>query len=236
MEQQGATGKRRIMCYADSLTWGWVPVENAVPTHRYPYEQRWTGVMAAELGDGYEIVEEALSGRTTAVDDPTDPRLNGASYLPSALASHLPLDLVILLLGTNDTKVYFHRSPFEIAAGVSILIDQIAKSMGGVGTAYPAPQVLLVAPPPLGTMQHTWFAELFRGGLEKSAELAHHYEALATFLGIPFLNAGEVTSTDGVDGIHFTAENNEALGKALARKVEELALGGNAPAGPPTAS
>ncbi len=75
-----------------------------------------------------------------------------------------------------------------------------------------------------------------KGNLEKSAELAHHYGALATFLGIPFLNAGEVTSTDGVDGIHFTAENNEALGKALARKVEELALEGSAPAGPPTAS
>jgi lysophospholipase L1-like esterase len=227
--------KKRIMCYADSLTWGWVPVENAVPTHRYPYEQRWTGVMAAELGDGYEIVEEALSGRTTAVDDPTDPRLNGASYLPSALASHLPLDLVIFLLGSNDTKVYFHRSPFEIAAGMAILIDQVAKSAGGVGTAYPAPQVLLVAPPPLARMQHTWFAELFKGGLEKSAELAHHYEALATFLGIPFLNAGEVISTGGVDGIHLTAENNEALGKAIARKVEEIDLGGAPPAGAPTA-
>ena len=227
--------KKRIMFYADSLTWGWVPMDNAVPTHRYPFEQRWTGVMAAELGDGYEIVEEALSGRTTAVDDPTDPRLNGASYLPSALASHLPLDLVILFLGTNDTKVYFNRSPFEIAAGVSVLIDQIAKSAGGVGTAYPAPQVLLVAPPPLGTFQHTWFAELFRGGLEKSAELARHYEALATFLGIPFINAGEVTSTGGVDGIHFTAENNEALGRALARKVEALNLGDAPPAGTPTA-
>ena len=115
--------KRRILCYGDSLTWGWVPMDNAVPTRRYPYERRWTGVMAAELGDGYEIVEEALSGRTTAVDDPTDPRLNGASYLSSALASHLPLDLVILLVGTNDTKVHFHRSPFEIAASMSILID-----------------------------------------------------------------------------------------------------------------
>ena len=162
--------------------------------------------------------------------------VNGARYLPSALASHLPLDLVILLLGTNDTKVYFHRSPFEIAAGMAILIDQVAKSAGGVGTAYPAPQVLLVAPPPLGTMQHAWFAELFRGGLEKSAELAYHYEALATFLGIPFLNAGEVISTGGVDGIHFTAENNEALGKAIARKVEALNLGGAPPAGAPTAS
>ena len=162
--------KTRILCYRDSLTWGWVPMDNAVPTHRYPYEQRWTGVMAAEIGDGYEIVEEALSGRTTNVDDPTDPRLNGASYLPSSLASHLPLDLVILLVGTNDTKVYFRRSPFEIAAGVSVLIDQIAKSTGGVGTAYPAPQVLLVAPPPLGTMQHMWFrAVQGRPGEERRA-------------------------------------------------------------------
>jgi len=110
MEQRGTAEKRRILCYGDSLTWGWVPMDNAVPTHRYPFEQRWTGVMAAELGDGYEIVEEALSGRTTAVDDPTDPRLNGASYLPSALASHLPLDLVIILLGSNDTEVYFDRT------------------------------------------------------------------------------------------------------------------------------
>ena len=230
------TEKKRILFYGDSLTWGWVPMDNAVPTHRYPFEQRLTGVMARELGDGYEIVEEALSGRTTAVDDPTDPRLNGASYLPSALASHLPLDLVIILLGSNDTKVYFHRSPFEIAAGMSVLIDQVAKSAGGVGTAYPAPQVLLVAPPPLGAMPHAWFAELFKGGLEKSAELAHHYRALATFLGIPFVNAGEIITTGGVDGIHLTAENNEALGKALAREVKALAVGGGAPAGPSTAS
>lgn len=228
--------KKRILFYGDSLTWGWVPMDNAVPTHRYPLEQRLTGVMAGELGDAYEIVEEALSGRTTAVDDPTDPRLNGASYLPSALASHLPLDLVIILLGSNDTKVYFNRTPFEIAAGMSVLIDQVAKSAGGVGTAYPAPQVLLVAPPPLGAMPHTWFAELFKGGLEKSAELAYHYQALATFLGIPFVNAGEIITTGGVDGIHLTAENNEALGKVLAREVKALELGASAPAGPHTAS
>jgi lysophospholipase L1-like esterase len=139
-------------------------------------------------------------------------------------------------LGTNDTKVYFERTPFEIAAGMLGLIDQVAKSAGGVGTAYPAPQVLLVAPSPLGEMRHAWFAELFRGGLEKSAELARHYEGLATFLGIPFVNAGQIATTGGVDGIHFTAENNEALGKALARKVEAMALGDGAPAGPHTAS
>lgn len=97
---------RSILCFGDSLTWGWIPVEESSPTLRYPYHQRWTGAMAGELGDGYHIVEEGLSARTTSCDDPNDPRLNGSTYLPTALASHLPLDLVILMLGTNDTKSY----------------------------------------------------------------------------------------------------------------------------------
>lgn len=213
---------KRIMCFGDSLTWGWDPIEEGVPVDRYPYEQRWTGAMHQQLGKGFEIVEEGLSGRTTNLDDPTDSRLNGSVYLPSALASHLPLDLVIVMLGTNDTKSYFHRSAFEIAAGMSVLIGQIAGCAGGVGACYAAPQMLLVAPPPLADMPHAWFDELFKGAREKTIELAKHYEALAEFCGVPFLNAGDFIKTEGVDGIHFTAENNITLGKAIADKVKTI--------------
>jgi lysophospholipase L1-like esterase len=215
---------RRILCFGDSLTWGWRPIAEGVPVERYGRSERWTGVMAQHLADGYEIVEEGLSGRTTNLDDPTDPRLNGAAYLPAALASHLPLDLVVIMLGTNDTKAYFARSPFEIATGVSILLSQLAASAGGVGTAYPAPRALLVAPPPLGDIPIAWLAELYRGGKEKSAQLAGHYSALAEFLGVAFLDAGSVITTDGVDGIHFSLSNNAVLGMALAHAVRSLAL------------
>jgi lysophospholipase L1-like esterase len=107
------TEQKSILCYGDSLTWGWIPVTEGAPTLRYPYRDRWTGAMAAHLGEEYHVVEEGLSARTTSLDDPNDPRLNGSAYLPSALASHLPLDLVIVMLGTNDTKSYFRRTPFE---------------------------------------------------------------------------------------------------------------------------
>ncbi|MEO1797934.1 MAG: GDSL-type esterase/lipase family protein, partial [Pseudomonadota bacterium] len=137
--------EKRIMCFGDSLTWGWIPVAEGVPTTRYPAEVRWTGVLKAALGEGTTIIEEGLSARTTMLSDPTDPRLDGSAYLPSALASHLPLDLVILMLGTNDTKAYFHRTPFEIAAGMSKLVGQVLGSAGGVGTVYPAPEVLIIA-------------------------------------------------------------------------------------------
>jgi lysophospholipase L1-like esterase len=54
--------KKRILFYGDSLTWGWVPMDNAVPTHRYPFEQRLTGVTAAELGDGRGISAARSAG------------------------------------------------------------------------------------------------------------------------------------------------------------------------------
>jgi len=209
----------RVLCYGDSLTWGWIPVADGMPTERYPWHLRWTGVLAAELGDDYTIIEDGLSARTTSLDDPADPRLNGAAYLPSCLAAHLPLDLVVIMLGTNDTKAYFRRTPLEIGLGMGLLVTQVLTSAGGVGTAYPAPKVLVVAPPPLGVMPHPWFRLLFDGGHEKSGQLAEVYSALASFVKVPFFDAGSVVSTDGVDGLHLTEDNNRDLGAALSEHV-----------------
>ena len=216
------TEQKSILCYGDSLTWGWIPVVEGAPTLRYAYPDRWTGAMAAQLGDGYHIIEEGLSARTTSLDDPNDPRLNGSAYLPAALASHLPLDLVIVMLGTNDTKSYFRRTPYEIANGMAKLVGQVYGSAGGVGAAYPAPKVLVVAPPPLAPMPHPFFDGMFEGGHEKTAALSAQYRAMADFMKVGFFDAGSVTATDGCDGIHFTVENNLMLGKALAAKVIEV--------------
>lgn len=211
----------RIMCFGDSLTWGWIPVEGAAPSARYGPTERWTGVLAAELGDAFQIVEEGLSARA-AGGDPTDSRLDAARYLPAALASHFPLDLVIIMLGTNDTKDYLHRSARDIGVAMSVLAGQVQTSTGGVGTEYPAPQLLLVSPPPLADHPDPWFAEIFAGGRAKSLELPRIYSALAGFTGSHFFDAGTVISTDGIDGVHFTAENNRDLGIALAGKVKEI--------------
>lgn len=213
---------KRVLCFGDSLTWGWIPVADGMPTERYPFAQRWTGVLAERLGADCLVVEEGLSARTTNIDDPTDPRLNGSKYLPSALASHLPLDVVVLMLGTNDTKAYFDRTPLDIALGMSVLVTQVLTSAGGVGTAYPAPQVLVVAPPPLPPMPHPWFQLIFEGSQEKSARLAEVYGAMASFVKVPFLDAGSVISTDGVDGLHFTEQNNRDLGEAIGEQVARL--------------
>ena len=214
--------KKRIMCFGDSLTWGWDPVVEGIPSTRFADDVRWTGIVARELGADYQIIEEGLSGRTTNIVDPIDPRLDGSAYLPAALASHFPLDLVTIMLGTNDTKAYYHRSALEISQGLSQLVGFVQGSAGGVGTNYPAPQVLIIAPPPLSPMPHPYFEAVFGGGYEKSRQLGKLYGDLADFLKVPFLNAGDFISTDGVDGIHFNEQNNADLGKAVADKIRSI--------------
>jgi lysophospholipase L1-like esterase len=105
---------------------------------------------------------------------------------------------------------------------MSVLVTQVLTSGGGVGTVYPAPKVLIVAPPPLAPMPHPWFRLIFDGAHEKTAQLADAYDALASFVKVPFFNAGSVITTDGVDGLHFTEQNNHDLGVALSEKVREV--------------
>ena len=186
-------------------------------------------VMAARLGSAVELVEEALSGRTTDLDDfeidlPSahlrGAIFNGAKLLPAILASHLPLDLVIIMLGTNDLKIRFKRSPQKIAMASLGLARLIAECEGGVATVYPTPKVLLVAPPPLGTSFHD--PEEWGGSHEKSLELGSAFRDAAAAANLPFLDAGEVITTDGMDGIHFSAEAQVKLGEAVAKKVSYI--------------
>jgi lysophospholipase L1-like esterase len=122
MSRSNGSDPKRILAYGDWLTWGWIPVHVAPPSRRYPPEGRWPGVMQEALGTGYEVIEAGLNGRTADLPDPTLPQisgsgLDGSADLPATLATHLPLDLVLIMLGTNDLKAMFDRSPFRIALG-----------------------------------------------------------------------------------------------------------------------
>lgn len=214
--------ERHILCFGDSLTWGWVPVPEGHPTTRYDRAQRWPGVMAEALGPDFRVIEEGLSARTTSIADPVDPRLDGSAYLPAALASHMPLDLVVIMLGTNDVKQGYRRTPHEIALGMGKLVRQVLASAGGVGTAYPAPRVLVVSPPPLGEIPGAWLAAQFSGAHDRIRALVEQYRALSAALRVDFFDAGCAVATGGSDGVHFTPGDNRDLGLALAAEVRRL--------------
>ena len=217
--------ERRVLCFGDSNTWGFVPVATP-PSSRFPREQRWPHIMAEALGPDVTVIEEALNGRTTDLADPAQPLIGGAgldgsAYLPACLASHLPLDAVAIMLGTNDLKTQFARPAARIAQGARKLLA-IARTLdGGVGTTYPNPPLLLICPPPLGTLSPA-FVEMFGGGEAKSRELPPLYAAAAQAAGAAFLDAGTVIATDGEDGVHLSAGMQRRLGLAVAERLRAL--------------
>ena len=204
--------EQNILCFGDSNTWGYVPVS----ADRYARDVRWPGVMATALGANFHVIEEGLCGRTTVWDDPIEGDKNGARYLPACLASHQPLDLVILMLGTNDLKARFSLTALDIALGAERLLQVILKSGSGVDGQPPA--ILLVAPPPINPLDDE-IAEMFRGGREKSLSLAPRYAAVAQKWGCGFLDLAGLITVDPADGIHYSASSQRTLGNALADHV-----------------
>lgn len=143
--------------------------------------------------------------------------LNGAKLLPAILASHLPLDLLVIMLGTNDLKARFRREPDHIAKAAVGLARLVKECEGGVATVYPAPRVLLIAPPPLGKKFHD--PEEWAGSHEKSLVLGAALRDAGVAANLPFFDAGRVIATDGIDGVHLTAEAHHRVGEAVADQV-----------------
>jgi len=206
-----------ILCYGDSNTWGREPLKDT----RFPLDVRWPGVLRRQLGTGYWVIEEGLNGRTTVWDDPVSEGRSGKVYLVPCLMSHMPLDLVVLLLGSNDLKPKFSLSAYEIARGTATLIEIIQKS--SAGPQGNSPQVLLISPPHVIPLEgESEWREQFEGAAEKSRDLAQHYAGVARKYGVHFLDAAGVMESSPRDGIHFEAEGHAKLGMAVAAEVQKI--------------
>jgi lysophospholipase L1-like esterase len=205
---------KTIVCYGDSNTWGFDPVTQ----DRFPITERWTGVLAQELGAGFRVIEEGLNGRTTIWDDPIEEWRNGKAYLLPCLWSHKPIDLITILLGTNDLKERFSVSAYDIAAGAGVLVDIAQKS--GAGPNGGAPQVLLMAPPVVAQLTH--YAEMFEDAQAKSKKFAEHYARVAQQYRCHFLDTAQIILSSDLDGIHWEADQHRKLGLAVAARVREI--------------
>lgn len=205
---------RTVVCYGDSNTHGYNPEDGG----RYPYEVRWTGVLASCLGGGWRVVEEGLSGRTTVFTDPIHEGMNGLTHLYPILMSHEPVDTLIVMLGTNDAKERFGVGPAMIAAGLERLLDK-ARQIPAWRTG--CADIIITAPVPIGPAydQAECGAAMGRGCSEKSAGLAAEYQKLAERGGFGYLDAASVASVHPRDYMHLTREGHAGIGRALAELI-----------------
>jgi lysophospholipase L1-like esterase len=208
-----------LLTFGDSNTHGTRPLDRSGVFERHPPADRWPDVAAAALGPGWTLCAEGLPGRTTAFDDPvTGAHLNGLVGLRIALLSHAPLDVLTIMLGTNDLKTRFGATPERIAAGVAALVDlallpDLQARSGGF-------RILVIAPPPV--IEAGVLAAQFQGAAAKARALAPLLAAVADARGAAFLDAGLHATASPVDGVHLDAGAHRALGRAVAAAVAAL--------------
>ncbi len=206
-----------ILCYGDSNTWGY----SAKTAERFPHNIRWTGVLQKMLGENYHVIEEGLSGRTTVWEDEIEEYKSGKEYLIPCLNTHKPLDLVIIMLGTNDLKKRFSLSAYDISLGAQLLAKIVMKTE--CGRKGKSPEVLLVSPIEAGDLECCPFGECFnpQSGAE-SKKFEYYYKKAAEEIGCHFLSAAEFADPSPIDAIHIEPEGHLALGKAVYQKVLEI--------------
>ncbi len=208
---------KHILCYGDSNTWGAKPLS----FDRYGWDERWTGVMSQTLGSGYHIYENGLNGRTTVFDDPVEIDRNGRIALNVTMMVNAPLDLVIVMLGTNDIKDRICASPWDIGWGMELLVKEIKKPDYGYGKP---PQVLIAAPVVINTdweegcMLYTMFSD---ESVKKSKELPQIYEYIAKKNDCHFIDVSKIVKPER-DGVHLLEHAHATVGKAMAAKVLEI--------------
>lgn len=213
------TQTKTIMCFGDSNTYGAIPTLARTGRHRFAPDRRWPGIMRRQLGNGWDVIEEGQGGRTTVHDDPIEGlHKNGLKALPVCLETHMPLDLVVIMLGTNDLKHRFAVTANDVADSIEVLVRMIQRSEAGHGGS--APTVLVVAPPPM--LEVDWFGQMFLGGAAKSLLFAGIFRDAAKRCGAAFFDAAEFVESSAVDGIHLDSDAHRVLGTELAKAVQTI--------------
>lgn len=202
---------KHILCFGDSNTHGFIPYGG-----RYDDNTRWTRLLANNLGNDYLVIEEGLNSRTTSLEDPFSPYKNAMDYIVPCLKTHEPLDLILVMLGSNDMKSYFSPSVDKIAAGIRGLLDVMLENSEA--------QILLVSPIFLGdNMKESPFADTFSDeAIGISHKLGAAYEQIAREYKIHFIDAATIAEPSPKDSLHLEPEGHRQLAEAFTKKILEI--------------
>lgn len=212
--------KKRIVCFGDSNTWGYIPVTS----QRYDENTRWPALLQSKLGyEDYTVVEEGLTGRTTVFDDPFDPELNGLKTMPAILRTAAPIDLLVFMLGTNDFQSHIPAgNPVSTARAVQYMLE-IARTLP-LDREGEKMNILLISPIEI-TEDRLTFKDndvTDAQSIANSRELGKHMAIVAQQLGVEFLDAAQYIKPSKVDGVHLDEAGHAKMAELVYEKVKAM--------------
>jgi lysophospholipase L1-like esterase len=205
---------KTVLCFGDSNTWGYVPGSDG---ERFPPDLRWSRRLASALGNEWEVIAEGLNGRTATMDSPVADGRNGLTYLMPCLHSHMPLDLVVIYLGTNDTGDRYSLPAETVAGAVGRLVKVVRTSEAGPG--YSATDVLVVCPPPFGQLDPEGS---FANAGVKSRQLGRWFAEVCRELDCELIDLDGIAAYSDLDGIHLDADGQAAVSVAVEERLRRM--------------
>ncbi len=206
---------KNIFCYGDSITWGFDPATWA----RYDHHDRWTSVLQDQLGAEYFVTVNALQGRTTCWEHPFLPFRNGMEPLMMLLEANAPVDLIIIMLGTNDIVSMLNKCAEESASGMLSLIRIIYQSLSGPNGGIP--KVMIISPPVIGNLSG-FMSMYYNSRKDESGKLANYHKTFSEQFGCNFIDSNEFIKTCEPDGLHISRESQKILGTKVAEQVRRI--------------
>ena len=213
--------EKRIVCFGDSNTWGYDPETGT----RYGDDIRWTGRLEKKLGGDFRIIEEGQNGRTIANPDPWEWGTKcGMEQILPIVESHMPMEALVIMLGTNDLKSKFHLPVPDIAGSLQNMLKSV-RSHCKYYLGAPDLKILIIAPPAIGNnFKNSPFAEFFDADtvIQKSRELPKWYQLVADQFDCEFLDATSEVSGGEADSLHMSPEGHEKLAEMVYRKLRTM--------------
>ena len=205
---------KNILCFGDSNTYGLIPGGNG----RYEWGVRWTSLLDRRVRKlGYRVIEEGLCGRTSVFEDAVRKGRKGIDWLPILLETHSPIDIVVIMLGTNDCKTYYHADAERIASGVEALVEIVQEYDPNI-------EVIVSSPIALGdgVWEDGYDPEFDASSVEVSRKLPAAYRVMANRKGVHYLAASDYAQASMVDREHMDEEGHRRYAQGIANRIEQI--------------
>jgi lysophospholipase L1-like esterase len=132
------------------------------------------------------------------------------------------VDIVVLMLGSNDLKETFHAGAEDIANGAATLVEVIqtfTEEKQGF-----EPKILLLSPPEIGEgiASSPFYGRFRENAITRSREFPQYYQKVAEEHHCIFLNTAEYIEPSEIDSLHLSPEAHAKLAEKVYEVIRKL--------------